>query len=239
MGLSKPSLLYKPSNILSIGWVQLLFALIVSISLAFGSGYPGLASSTSWAVPQPQPVMPRLADFIGSVRNDRAGVLVGVYAPGALALPIVQQPAGNPAYVSNQHGLATQFSLARDYGSVGLLAHNTHSGADFFKLKVGQEVILVFGDGKTSHFRIQETVSFQALSPRSPYSNFIDLSSGGSLSAAELFLKVYAQPGKLIFQTCIEANGNVNWGRLFIVAEPYQPSYEPAEITFAAWAFPD
>jgi hypothetical protein len=239
MGSLKPAVKSHPSQKKSLGCVHVLTALFLSAALAFFHLGTGLASSNTWTVTQPQVGMPRLADFIGSVRNDRANVLVGVYAPGVLALPIVPQPAENPAYVSSQYGQVTQFSLAWEFGSIGLLAHNTHSGAEFFQLKVGQEVILVYGDGRTSHFRVREMASFQALSPRSPYSNFIDLTSGATMNAADLFLKVYAQPGKLVFQTCIEANGITSWGRLFIIAEPFQPVVEMPIFEFSSWRFPE
>jgi hypothetical protein len=218
---------------------QFIFVLLsISIIAAFGSA-PVLANSQAWNAAQPHRGFPRLADFIGSVQNGRFDTLVGVYVPGLMALPVLQQPSGNPAFVSNQPDTVTQFSLARDYGSIGLVAHNTHSGVEFYKLYPGQDVILVYGDGKTTSYRIKEKTSYQALSPNSPYSNFVDLGSGKILNASELFLKIYAQPDRLVFLTCIEANGISTWGRLFIIAEPFERRAELLEREYPEWAIPD
>jgi hypothetical protein len=219
--------------------IHKLAALVIAFAISAHGLTPVSANSQSWTTIPPHPGLPRLAEFISSVRNERAGLLVGVYIPGILALPVVQQPAGNYAYVSNQAGTVTQFGLAKDYGSVGLVAHNTHSGADFVKLSAGQDVILIYGDGKTSSFRIRESVSFQALSPNSPYSSFIDLSSGSTLSVSDLFLKIYAQPGRLVFLTCIERNGISTWGRLFIIAEPFELQVKIPDFVFFPWAIPE
>jgi hypothetical protein len=235
MFTSKPKLL--PCN--KRRAVQFIAAVLMTFAVTASVLGPGLAYSQSWSPTQPYPGFPRLTEFIGSVRNDRTDTLVGVYVPGVLALPVLQQPPGNAGYVSNQPETVTQFGLARDYGSIGLVAHNTHSGSQFYKLSPGQDVYLVYGDGRTTSFRIKESATFQALSPNSPYSNFVDLNSGKTLSASDLFLDIYAQPGRLVFLTCIEVNGVSTWGRLFIIAEPYQAAAELPEIVFSSWAIPE
>ena len=40
------------------------------------------------------------------------------------------------------------------------------------------------------------------------------------MSSAGLFKHMYASKDRLVFQTCIELNGEPSWGRLFIVANP-------------------
>src|SRR5690349_3808392 len=89
--------------------------------------------------------LPNFSDFSKTVQNGDAKALRGVYVPDALALPVIQQPVGNPGYVSTDDGKLTQFAMASQFGNVGLLAHNHLSGKFFSQLAVGQEVWLVYG----------------------------------------------------------------------------------------------
>jgi hypothetical protein len=168
--------------------------------------------------------LPDFRDFSKSVQNNQAGVLRGVYVPDVLAFPVIQQPVGNPGYVSPEDGQITQFSMPSPFGNVGLLAHNNLSGRFFSRLAVGQEVRLVYGDGKVEYFLITQILQFQALDPTSPYSSFRDLSNAEKLTAEQLFNKVYRGDRHVTFQTCIEANGEPSWGRLFVIALP-MPEY--------------
>jgi hypothetical protein len=79
---------------------------------------------------------------------------------------------------------------------------------------------LVYGDGSTTSFRIEAMHRFQALSPDSTQSRFIDLESGEELSAASLFYNIYNNDNAVVLQTCIENDGISTWGRLFVVATP-------------------
>jgi len=168
--------------------------------------------------------LPNFREFSKSVQNNEASVLRGVYVPDVLAFPIIQQPIGNAGYVSPTDGEITQFGMASQFGNVGLLAHNNLSGRFFPKLAVGQEVRLVYGNGKVEYFVITQILQFQALQPTSPYSAFRALSNDENLTAEQLFKKVYRGDRHVTFQTCIEANGNLSWGRLFVIAEP-RPQY--------------
>jgi hypothetical protein len=40
------------------------------------------------------------------------------------------------------------------------------------------------------------------------------------LNAEQMFKRVYFGDRHVTFQTCIESNGELSWGRLFIIAEP-------------------
>lgn len=164
--------------------------------------------------------LPTFADFGQSVQNGQADVLRGVYVPDVLALRIVQQPQDHPYYVSNRNGEATQFFIASQYGNIGLLAHNTLSGKFFSRLSVGQQVHLVYGDGNVEDFVVTNILRFQASDPKSISSSFRNLNRNETLSAGDMFLRAYAGERHLVFQTCIEANGNPSWGRLFIMALP-------------------
>ena len=159
-------------------------------------------------------------DFSQIVQNGEADVLRGVYVADALALPVVQQPSGNPGYVSNYDGQATQFSMASQFGNLGLLAHNHLAGKSFSQLAVGQEVRLIYGNGRVEYFVITEILQYQALQPNSVQSAFRDLATDETITAEQLFRRVYTGDRHVTFQTCIEANGNLSWGRLFIVATP-------------------
>jgi hypothetical protein len=184
--------------------------------------------------------LPNLSEFSSSLLNGSPGTLVGVYADGVMALPVVQQPENNPGFVSSNQGVLTQFRMAGDYGSTGILAHNTLAGADFFNLNIGQEIVLIYGDGTYKNYTITYTDSYQALSPRSPYSSFIELGDSAiQLTAADLFRRIYAQEDRLVFQTCIEAYGDTSWGRLFVIAEPVHQIVQ-AFIPMSVWrVYPD
>jgi hypothetical protein len=165
--------------------------------------------------------LPTLAEFSRTVEDGNAKVLRGVYVDGVLALPIVQQPSGSPAYVSTTDGEVTQFSMPARYGNIGLLAHNHLSGKFFANLAIGQKVSLVYGDGKIETFVISEVLRYQALQPTSPYSSFRDMDSADeTLSADQMFRQVYLGDHHITFQTCIDAYGNSSWGRLFVIAVP-------------------
>lgn len=159
-------------------------------------------------------------DFVASVINGNRGLVSGIYVQDALAIPILQQPSGNPGHITMQAGAATQFGMASDYGAIGIIAHNFLVGNQFFELQAGMEVYVVFGDGSYDVYLITEIRRFQALSPNSPYSNFLDLDNDNELlTGTQLFNQIYNQPGNLIFQTCIDNNGLSTWGRIFISAE--------------------
>jgi hypothetical protein len=172
------------------------------------------------AIANPDGALPGFADFSRSVQNGDARVLRGVYVPDVLALPIVQQPMDRPYYVSNRDGEATQFGMASQYGNIGLLAHNTLSGRDFSRLSIGQQVRLVYGDGRVEDFLVADILRFRASNPESVSSSFRNLDRNETLSASEMFTRTYTGERHLVFQTCIAANGDVSWGRLFIIAVP-------------------
>ena len=175
---------------------------------------------TTQAISVSHRALPSFADFRRSVQNGEADALRGVYVEDVLKLPVVQQPATDAYYVSTRNGEATQFALASQYGNTGLLAHNTLSGRMFSNLAIGQDVRLVYGDGRVEYFVIKRILRFQALDPDSISSTFRNLDRNETLSAGEMFNRAYVGESRLVFQTCIEANGNVSWGRLFVIALP-------------------
>ena len=152
---------------------------------------------------------------------DEADVLLKLSIESLVTLPITQQPRGNSNFVSTLKDYVTEFQVAADYGTVGLLAHNYLAGRYFFQILPGQEITLVYSGQRTERFVVTEIQEYQALVPESPSSDFIDLTTGNYLTVSQLFKNIYRnQPGYLILQTCISTQESPSWGRLFIIAEP-------------------
>lgn len=144
-----------------------------------------------------------------------------ISASGAFSFPVVQQPAGQPGYVSSGTGKVTEFGMAARYGSQGFLAHNNLAGATFFRVEVGDVITLTYADGSTDHFEVTQIRRLQAVSPNSPTSRFIDLDNdNASLTAVDLFYQTYGVKDTLVLQTCIANGAEISWGRLFIIANP-------------------
>jgi hypothetical protein len=164
---------------------------------------------------------PAFDAFVSKVKNGNANQVVGVYVENVMALRVVQQPPNQPDYVSVRNGEATQFLLAFSFaGNTGLLAHNFLSGKLFFNLKEGDVVEVVYGDGSIQEYEIDKIESYQALNPDSPTSDFLDVSNGETLSATDLFYRVYGGDHHVTFQTCIAQGNNSQWGRFFVLANP-------------------
>lgn len=187
-----------------------IFTFVLAFVVFFGCTFPVQAKENT----------PALNAFIDSVQDGNANFVRGVFVQDVMALPVLQQPAGKPGYVSTQDKTITQFSMAAEAGNVGLLAHNFLSGKSFSSLTAGNIVTLVYGDGHTEQFKVTHVYQYQALDPLSPTSKFTDLSTNTTLSAEELFRLMYRGDRHVTFQTCIAKDGNFSWGRLFILAEP-------------------
>ena len=166
--------------------------------------------------------LPSLRNFISRVENGQNLTVRGVYIPGFLALPVVQQPGGNSGYVSREAETATQFQLAARNNVIGLLAHNFLSGKDFFRLSEGLQVMVVRGDGSIDRYRVTGVHELQKLSPGSNWSHYVDLKSGERLTTYQVFNQFYQGEHHLTFQTCLEKDGLETWGLRFVVAEPVQ-----------------
>lgn len=164
--------------------------------------------------------LPTFPDFSQTVQNGQATVLRGVYVKHILALPVIQQPSGNAGFVSSSDDQTTQFRMASQFGNIGLLAHNHLAGKSFAQLSIGDEVLMVYGDGHVEYFVVQEVLKYQALQPNSPYSSFRNLDKDETINAEQMFKRVYFGDRHVTFQTCIEAEGNLSWGRLFVIAVP-------------------
>jgi hypothetical protein len=195
----------------SRGWVNLM--------VTEPSENPG-AHSIATPTAAPDPNLPSLESFIDQVRNGEASTLVGIYGEDIMALRIVQQPNGDPAYIDLMDGTATQFYKASLFGAIGLLAHNNLSGGYFFEINLGADLVLVYGDGRTSHYTVSEIGDYQRLSLSDLRSDFMDLATNQKKSVDEVFAHYYQQEQVLTLQTCIAQNGISDWGVRFILARP-------------------
>jgi hypothetical protein len=197
-----------------------LFILTVSLILILltvsSPGGPALALDTGTAH------LPAFEEFVSQVKDGRPGELRGVYVPQVLAVRVVQQPENSDYFVSSGPTVVTQFAPASRVGATGLLAHNFLAGERFSLLQAGQTFYLIYGDGQFSSFRVTKTLRYQALEPDSPLSEFISLENGNQETATQVFEEVYDRPGRVVFQTCIAADGDPSWGRLFVIAESYR-----------------
>lgn len=198
-----------------------LITAAIAIAIWVSSVTPALANSERKDNPNVNaaPAL-TLQDFAASLPRTANIVPAGLYISDSVAMPIVQQPSGQPGFVSSSAGVATHFKMAEQFGNIGILAHNHLAGAEFFNLREAQIIEVVMSDGSIAYYQIRSLQNFQALSPNSPTSNYLD-EAGNLISANDLFLQVYASgKGQLILQTCILKNGDPSWGRLFITAEP-------------------
>jgi hypothetical protein len=194
--------------------------LIISCIIILGSTIIPTVNVQALTDPFDTVDLPGLDVFIKGIKNGQADQLRGLYIPNILAARVVQQPTGMYGFVSNSQNVLTQFGLASKFGSTGLLAHNDLAGQSFAYLHEGQEFRLVYGDGRTTTFVVSKVLQYQALQPNSTSSSFVDLENDSILSTAELFTTIYDRPGQVVLQTCINAQDNPTWGRLFIIAEP-------------------
>jgi hypothetical protein len=188
--------------------------LALDFSLLLYIGFP----SASGSIHSRRPVLP---DPFPITQTSATSTPSSVHFQGALVYPVVQQPGGQPNFVSKNAREITQFSSASDYGNIGLLAHNYLSGKTFFRLVVGAEIQLDYEDGTTETFVVSQILKYEALDSKSPFSSFRNLNNQDEvLSAQQMFERAYGGEHHITFQTCIARHGNASWGRLFVLAVP-------------------
>jgi hypothetical protein len=163
---------------------------------------------------------PTVQKFIDEIADGEADAVRGVYVADTIMLPVIQQPKNNAAFVSEEAEVITQFQSAAQYGVIGLLAHNFLSGELFYNLGIGQEVVIVMGDGSNRRYLVEGVYQYKKLSPNNLRSNLVDLSDGQTLTTSQVFSRFYRGDHKVTFQTCLEREGKLNWGLTFIVALP-------------------
>jgi hypothetical protein len=160
-------------------------------------------------------------EFVKSIKNGDKKKVAGIYVENELALRVVYQPSNDASFVSTINGVATYFLLPYTVAkNHGFLAHNFLSGSLFFSLKPGDIVQVIWGDGSYDDFEVIKIRQFQALSPRSPRSDFIDLTTGEKMNANTLFIEIYKGSFHIALQTCILRDNDDSWGRHFVLAPP-------------------
>jgi len=197
----------------------LFFAIISMAIVAFTPAYARAVSGDVITKSSPA-----LLDFVAAVKNGEAKTVRGVYVESLLSFPVIQQPDGNNGYVSNDAGVVTQYRSAAKYGTIGLLAHNNLAGINFSLLAKGQRIDIVYGNGRIIEYEVTSIYRYQALQPNSGTSPFVNQDDGKTYTAWDVFQLVYTGGDHVVFQTCIESDGILNWGRLFIIATPVQES---------------
>jgi len=183
---------------------------------------PGLVHGYFPSVSAPAPaVVPELEDFRRSLPSSETNRIAGVFVKGKLALRVLEQPEGQPGFVTSETDAVSHFRLAQSYGTIGLIAHNTLAGEGFSNVAIGDRIVVFTEAGDRSVFAVSQIRRVRALSPWSAASAFQDLDSAGDiLSAQSLFNQVYGGRSALVLQTCISQGDSSVWGRLFILARP-------------------
>lgn len=156
------------------------------------------------------------------IKDHQAGIALWVGVTGVLADPILQQPEDNAMYVSNKPGYITQFRQATQNDVTGLLAHNYLSGRDFYNLNIGQIVSVLYSDKKIRTYQVDSIHRYQKLIPSRLDSGLLELDSRKDMTSLEVFQRYYQGDHHVVFQTCIEGDGRLDWGLLFVIALPYK-----------------
>lgn len=210
-----------------------LIILAATLLIIFSFVFTPLPVTGAGETRGPQKFYPDPAVLPGNTSgNGEQERLLSVQMPGQLSFTVVEQPLDNPTFVSVQPRTVTRFQLADRYGTIGLLAHNTHSGAAFNQLNIGDRIILRYKNQRYVEYQVQSIKKFQALSPNSAHSTFIDLGDGTRYSASELFMNMYGADNQLVFQTCLARNGLNNWGRLFVTAKQTSNRLPPDHLLY-------
>lgn len=196
--------------------IAVFVTLILSLLPLWQTVLPVTGSPDGWSrlAARSQKIADRSWGWMGELPQGDRDQVVAVFVPGVLAQPVVQQRSS--LYVSTAPEEITQFRLAKTYGSIGLLAHNYLIGGKFFDIEIGDLAYVIYGDGHYQVYRVTEFADYQALSK----TVFREVNSRNSIDQYSLVDKIYgANHDRLVFQTCIEKNGALSWGRRFILAE--------------------
>jgi hypothetical protein len=128
----------------------------------------------------------------------------------------IDQQNGNSNYITRENTVVTQYNSVKE--SVGLLAHNYKVGRMFYKLRVNDELTLIYSDNSLEVYRITEILQYKIENPTDLQSFFIDTKDNTRISPKDLFNLIYSKENRLILQTCISTISEPNWGRLFVIA---------------------
>jgi hypothetical protein len=159
------------------------------------------------------------ATFLEEITTGEADRITGLFVPGFGGFYVVQQSDGAYGSISPAEGVLTQFMRPASGRVIGLLAHNYAAGVWFNRFEKGDLLYVLFGDGRQEIYQLTSLEKYQALDGESSTSDFIDLKSGVTRSANQVYQMVYSGKPHLTLQTCIQKGDDLNWGRLFLVAD--------------------
>ncbi len=143
-----------------------------------------------------------------------------VFAPRVFEFQVIQQPENEDGYVSPVPEIVTQYRLPTQEGVAALIAHNYLAGRKFYELKPGAQIWLFFDDHSARSYRITQISKFRKVSPALLTSDLVDLVDQTTLTSNQAYDRFYTGAQHLTLQTCLEGNGRLDYGLMFVVAEP-------------------
>ena len=87
-------------------------------------------------------------------------------------------------------------------------------------MEIDQEVWMIYGNKSIKRYRVTDIQRFQKIKPNSLRSDYLDLQTNRRLSTSEVFSRFYRGEHRVVFQTCLEGEGKLTWGLIFISAIP-------------------
>ena len=146
--------------------------------------------------------------------------------PNKIPAMVVKQPKDKYTWVSPDPDVFTEFAQPKiKFGTRAYLAHSYGTGKYLYDLSIGDKILI---DDK--EYIVTHIMKYQSKIPSSPYSPQIDLITGKTYSIKELFVKIFGNNKQVVFQTCINAFDNPNWGRMFVIVEESTEGNEVNEI---------
>lgn len=133
----------------------------------------------------------------------------------------VEQPVGQPEWVSGGLNTVTRYQLADQ--TIWLVQHNTTAPAYYWKLLIKYNMLTysdyVVIDGnrvaRTIPLRVMSIYNYTLVDPLDPYSDWIDDSTGIQYNTYEIVTRHDVSTNKVVLQTCKRTNGQIT-GRLII-----------------------
>lgn len=142
-----------------------------------------------------------------------------IVSPTSQPIPIVQQPEGQPNYVSSETGVMTEYEYPEENGVIGLLIHNDLGKDQLKQLDQAQVVTISDGIGIKTYrlVGIEIWIAEDGSNALSRYRR--DADDDDWIFARDLYDHIYGGAYPLIIQTCIEENGSDTGGRKFYLYE--------------------
>lgn len=161
-------------------------------------------------------------DFVETVRDDnRVKEITGFYANGSLNFKVILDLSAE-GVVTSVSGLVSEVTSDETFDSIAIEAHSpAGEGKRFVEFVMGQEIVLVKGDGSYERFQINKIDAYQVMDLKNLAGDYRHVETNETLSGREVFSKMFRQNPShtLIMQTCLQQDDIAGWGRLFIRAK--------------------